>query len=290
MAVVHCEPWALGATTHAKNPRINWSKDEAGFKNVATLWEQYVSRFSGTGVRFCFMASEAWWSACARWAPDWAKKMVAAGHYMGLHERGGYTSYAKALTALEKLGVKSQFQIASGVLSTEAAGFPAGWAFTGMAWASGHEAGSNLASLHISGIWGFDDAAKWEGPGTRYTLIGYGSGSTSKLSRMCEDMDRLGGIQTYVEDQPSVVVSYAVHGIMLDAQGLVDSAFGISPPDTPDAVEAVLKAAASTEGVKFETFESLLSAWEGPSASWSFRTAGRDAGENHWSGIGGGVF
>jgi hypothetical protein len=175
------------------------------------------------------------------------------------------------------------------VLESEVGGFKAGSTFTGMSFAAGHAAGSNLAGQHLSGVWGFDAADAWEGPGSRYTMVGYGSGSTSKADRMIRDLPRLDGVQVYEGDAPVGVAPYAIHGIMADAQGLVSSrrALGISPEDSPDLVLDILTRAMGTDGVRAATFGSLLKGWSG--MPLRIRTAGREAGENHWQGIGGGT-
>lgn len=289
LLVVHCEAGAPGATTHDGDPRIDWSRDLTGFSTVAAAWLDYGRQLRDVGARCSFMATRTWWGACWAWRPTWAQEMRAMGHELGLHERGGAGAYESARGVLSQVIGDEAPRIASGVLQSEVAGFERGWAFTGMAFSSGHAAGSNLAGQHLSGLWGFDTADAWEGPGSRYTMIGYGSGSTSKAARMARDLPREGGITVYEGDNPVGVAPYAIHGIMADAQGLVSSkgALGISPDDTPDAVLEVFRAALATPGVRAATFADLLGRWSG--VPWRIRTAGREAGENHWQGIGGGV-
>lgn len=120
-------------------------------------------------------------------------------------------------------------------------------------------------------------------------MVGYGSGSTSKADRMIRDLPRDGGVKVYEGDAVVGVAPYAIHGIMADAQGLVSSrqALGISPDDTPEVILDILTRAMGTEGVRAATFGSLLKGWTG--VPLCIRTAGREAGENHWAGIGGGT-
>lgn len=289
LLVVHCEAGARGTTTHDGDPRIDWSRDLAGFSTVAAAWLDYGAKLRDVGARCSFMAPRSWWESVRVWQPTWAQEMRALGHECGLHERGGAGSYEAARAALAQVLGDEAPRIASGVLQSEVAGFERGWVFTGMSFSAGHAAGSNLAGQHLSGLWTFDSGDAWEGPGSRYTMIGYGSGSTSKADRMIRDLPRLDGIQKYEDDAPAGVAPYAIHGIMVDAQGLVSSrqALGISPDDSPEVILDILTRAMGTEGVRAATFGSLLKGWTG--VPLCIRTAGREAGENHWQGIGGGT-
>jgi hypothetical protein len=289
LLVVHCEAGAPGTTTHDGDPRIDWIHDRAGFDAVADAWLDYGAKLHAVGARCSYMAPRLWWGAVWAYRPTWAKEMVAMGHEVGLHERGGAGPYESARAALSGILGEEMPRIYSGVLESEVGGFKAGSTFTGMSFAAGHAAGSNLAGQHLSGVWGFDAADAWEGPGSRYTMVGYGSGSTSKADRMIRDLPRLDGVQVYEGDAPVGVAPYAIHGIMADAQGLVSSrrALGISPEDSPDLVLDILTRAMGTDGVRAATFGSLLKGWSG--MPLRIRTAGREAGENHWQGIGGGT-
>lgn len=293
--VVHVERGGVGTTTHDGTPRTVWDQDEAGTRATAAALLAMAERLGAIGGRLSVMGGEQWWSAVARWLPELAPTLTAAGHLCGLHERGGYAGYVRAAAALQAAGGGGGACIYSGVLTSEVSGFPAGSVFTGMAEVSGHSAsGRSIAGMHWSGIWRADDAEGAMGeklpPSGRFVVIGYGSGSNSKPCAMARDVRAHGGVAVYDGTDPEAVSGYvrgAIHGVMLDAQGLVTGAAGISADDTPERVLANAAEALAVPGVVGATFTTLLAGWDGVAVR--HRTAGREAGERHWQGIGGGV-
>jgi hypothetical protein len=99
LLVVHCEAGAPGTTTHDGDPRIDWIHDRAGFDAVADAWLDYGAKLHAVGARCSYMAPRLWWGAVWAYRPTWAKEMVAMGHEVGLHERGGAGPYESARAA-----------------------------------------------------------------------------------------------------------------------------------------------------------------------------------------------
>lgn len=282
---VHCEDATPGAVTHDGDPRAFWNTDEVAFKKAADAWlGDFGPEVAACGGKISFMAGRQWWLACARWRPSWPDEMTAQGHFVGLHARDGYTGYKSAMV----LPLLEQPQIASGVLADELGSFPTGWTITGLADRPGHGADArSIAAEHLAGIWTGDDADDIFGArqGNRFTVIGYGSDSTSKVAAMVRSIRANGGVEVYNGSDPDAVsgiADYTIHGPMLDAAGLTSSKrlLGISPRDTPETVLEILRTAFATPGVRAATFETLLDGWGGLSF-WD-RTAGRTAGDNHW--------
>ena len=295
--VLHVEEGNGQAKDRLNNLRPNWTENRAAFTETSAAISAFAQRLRALGGKLSIMAPRQWWQAVEAYDAGWVQALCAAGHYAGLHARGGYPlGYAPAHRALSAL-VPGSPLIASGVLDSEVDGFPVGWAFTGVSQGAGHGASMvSLAGQHRCCI-GYADTAADALAGRlaakgAHLFLGYGSGSNSKPVAMARDLRAHGGVAVYDGADPEAVSGYRAglwHGVMLDASpgyAGMGGVVGISAGDTADVILA--NAATCIEaGAVGVTFPELIAApGEVPIDT---RTAGHEAGASHWSGIGGGV-
>lgn len=266
LVVVHAEDWSANAQTGTGEPRIRWSTEPELFAQYLTRFrDELASPLADAGAPMSICVGPDWIRAAHGRMQD-VERLLADGHRLFLHCRGGFRSYVAAYEEMVALvGVENAHRVASGVSKFQLLDFPREWIVQGLAdiegdaVEGGHEPLSTAASLGLAGISRVGkDWTDLVGQGP--VLLLTGSGSTSFVaSRTREALAGKPGIPVWRAGEAIPGVERVLglpHHVQVDFQ----SRHGISPMDDAALLVKVLREAKAA-GFGMVTIEEMAQRW-----------------------------